>query len=380
MNSSSSERRYFDWAATAPFHKEASIEGITGNPSSIHSEGKTARKILEDARLRCANVLGVKPETLYFTSGGTESNNIVLYSSLKRTGKGRVLYSEVEHPSIRDNCAVLERLGVPVGGIGVNKDGRVTEETLRRTLEKYTDARYAAIMAANNETGALMDMSGLAKVIRKKEPPVHLHCDLVQAIGKIPVDIPGWDLDSASISAHKIGGPAGIGLLYLRKPLEPLFTGAQERGIRPGTENIAGAVSLADALEKRALSAVVSMETALAEERWTFLLKQLKKITRCILIPEDRTECDPRFSPWILQARFRGVPGEVMLRALDSEGFAISTGSACSSAHRERPVLKAMGLDQNAILEGVRISQGWTTTMDDINALINGIEKVLGFL
>jgi cysteine desulfurase len=182
------------------------------------------------------------------------------------------------------------------------------------------------------------------------------------------------------MSAHKLGGPKGIGLLYLRKPLEALFAGEQEKGIRPGTENTMAALAMAQILEERASGDAVKNEFGKAEERWGFLIKSLKNMERCILIPKDRQTQDSRFSPWILQLAFSGIPGEVMLRALDAEGFAISTGSACSSSSEERPVLTAMGMDESASREGIRISQGWTTTAEDIEALLEGIKKVLGFL
>jgi cysteine desulfurase len=376
-------RRYFDWAATAePVYTEIPRGEIFGNPSSPHREGRLAREALENARSRCAAVLGVKPECVYFTSGGTESNALVIHSLLRRERKNRVLYSAVEHPSVRENCLVLERLGFPVGVMGVEKDGRVTEKTLVRALEKFPDPRFAAIMAVNNETGALMDMASLSALIRGKGgAPVHLHCDLVQAAGKVPLDIPGWDLDSAALSAHKLGGPRGIGLLYLKKPLEPLYTGGeQEGGVRPGTENTPGALALAGALENHAQAEALEESRAKAAERWKCLIEGLKKMPRCVLIPEDREAEDRRFSPWILQVRFKDAPGEVMVRALDSEGFAVSTGSACSSSSPERPVLRAMGLDDAACLEGIRISQGRSSTMEDIEALIEGVEKVLAFL
>jgi cysteine desulfurase len=299
-----------------------------------------------------------------------------------RPKKVKFLYSAVEHPSVRQNCLILEKLGFSPTSLEVEKDGRIGARHLLRALEKNPDTRLAAIMAVNNETGALMDMEGLSKILRAKDgAPIHFHSDLVQAVGKIPLNIKAWDLDSASFSAHKLGGPRGIGLLYLKKPLEVLYSGGeQERGIRPGTENTAGAMALAACLERYASPDVVKLEQEKAKERWVHLIKGLKKNPRALFIPEDRTEEDPRFSPWILQLRFRDVPGEVMVRALDSEGFAVSTGSACSSSSPDRPVLSAMGLDEHARLEGIRISQGWSTTLEDITALLEGIEKALAFL
>ncbi|MDR1971160.1 MAG: cysteine desulfurase [Treponema sp.] len=372
------ERRYFDWAATAP--PEGGPEpGAFGNPSSLHAEGRRARERLEEARSRCAAALGVDPRTLYFSSGGTESNAIAILSFLLR--RGACLYSAVEHPSVRENCRVLERLGRSVGTIPVEADGRVSEAALGRALEKRPDTRFAAIMAVNNETGAVNDLEALCRLIRGRPgPPVHIHSDLVQAVGKTPTDLSAWDLDSASISAHKLGGPRGIGLLYLRKPLEALCRGGdQEGGIRPGTENTSGALALAACLE----SCIREEERRRGEAsaRMDRLIRGLEAGGRFVPIPPDRRDGgDRRFSPYILQAAFDGVPGEVMARALDQAGFAVSTGSACSSAHAGRPVLQAMGLDPKLSLEGIRISQGWSTTAEDIDSLVRAVSKILEYL
>jgi cysteine desulfurase len=352
---------------------------VFGNPSSLHSEGKKAREALERARERCARVLGLPVESLFFTSGGTESNAIAIHAQLLRQYPLSVLSSTVEHPSVRENCLCLEGLGKQIGFIGIEKDGRVSPRTLKKALAKYPNAGFVAIMAVNNETGAINDMASLSVVLRSQAArPVHLHCDLVQALGKIPVDIRAWDLDSASASAHKLGGPRGIGLLYLRKPLQTLSRGGgQERGIRPGTENVPGALALADCLEKRASPEAVHGERDKARTRWKRLIGALSARVRCTLIPSDRTEDDERFSPWILQAAFKSLPGEVMVRALDDKGFAISTGSACSSASRERPVLAAMGVDPDLSLNGIRISQGWPTDEASIEKLIEAITEIL---
>lgn len=353
-----------------------------GNPSSVYLEGRMAREALEDARRRCAAVLGLPPAALYFTSGGTESNAIVIHSFLLRKTGGRFLYSAVEHPSVRENCAVLERLGRQTGIISVEADGRVGTENLARTLEKNPDARFAAIMAVNNETGAVMDMAAISAELRRRSgAPVHLHCDMVQAAGKIPIDISGWNIDSAALSAHKIGGPRGIGLLYLRRPLETIYSGGgQEGGIRPGTENTAGALALAACLERYGTAEKVTKAYGAAAGRMKKLISGLKSMERCSLIPADRGEEDKRFSPWIVQAAFDRIPGEVMVRALDEAGFAISTGSACSSAKLERPVLTAMGIIGKKSLEGIRISQGWSTTDEEIDLLIEAVRGVLKFL
>jgi cysteine desulfurase len=337
-----------------------------------------ARQALEDARERCAKVLGVRPQELYFSSGGTESNALVLQSLLLRKN-APCLISAVEHPSVSENALVLERLGVSLGHIGVDPDGRVSESALENALAKLPGARLAAIMGVNNETGAVMDLGALTRVLRRRPgAPVHAHSDLAQALGKIPLDIPLWDIDSASFSAHKLGGPRGVGLLWLRKPLQVLSAGGgQEGGIRPGTENTAGACALAECMELLAGRRQAEANYEAAAERWERLIQALRNMGRCSLIPENRGDRDPNFSPWILQAGFKNIPGEVMARALDDAGFAVSTGSACSSRKQQRPVLLAMGISAARSFEGIRISQGWSTTMEEIDKLIAAIGTIL---
>jgi len=372
------KRIYFDWAASAPFHEIINITPF-GNPSSLHKEGRLAKEALENARTECAALLKVPPQTLYFTSGGTESNSIALFSNLMRPGKGRIISSLAEHASIREGMQTLEKMGKPIGSITVDSLSRVTADTLSKALDKYNDIRFVTAMSVNNETGAITDIPSLIKVIRSQNgAPIHFHCDLVQAIGKIPVDISGWDIDSASISAHKLSGPRGIGLLYLRKPLEVFYTGGgQENGIRGGTENTQGAASFAKALTYHNN---IDENYAKANSRWNRLITALKEIDRCTIIPADRAANDERFSPYILQAAFKNIPGEVMARALDDLGFAVSTGSACSSSSPERPVLTAMGIEENLRIEGIRISQGYETSDEDIELLLEAINKVLTFL
>lgn len=390
------KRHYFDWAATAAPDPAAfftenypAIENIPfGNPSSRHSEGRTAKQALENARKRCAAILGVEPQTLYFTSGGTESNCIPLFSCLARQGSGRLLASLGEHASVSENLNILERLGKRVGRIPIDSKGKVSEAILAQTLEKYPDTCFAAIIGVNNEVGSINNLTALRDVLsRKNGAPIHLHCDMVQATGKIPIDIAGWGIDSASFSAHKIGGPRGIGLLYLRRPLEILCSGGgQENKIRPGTENVAGALAFASCLEKHASADNLAMEMAKARTRCVKLLSGLKGIERCQIIPMERGIDDEGFSPYIVQAAFKGIPGEVMARALDDHGFAVSTGSACSSAltqhsqEQQRPILFAMGIEKSLSLEGIRISQGWSTTDEDIEQLLQAISEVLQLL
>ena len=391
--SNGQKRVYFDWAASSPYAEynpeNIKIDALSyGNPSSLHLEGRLAKQALEDSRKRCAAVLNVPPQTLYFTSGGTESNSIALFSNLTRPGKGRIISSLAEHTSIREAMLTLEKAGKPAGHIAVDSTGRVTTQTLSKALEKYGDTRFISVMSVNNETGTVTDIPSLKDVIRKYrensidvKAPAFFHCDLVQAAGKIKIDIEGWDIDCASLCAHKIQGPRGIGLLYLKKPLDVFYSGGgQENGIRGGTENVQGAAAFAFCLEKYASSVNVQTEYEKAKARWKKLITSLNAMPRCTLIPQTRTADDDSFSPYILQAAFKDIPGEVMARALDDLGFAVSTGSACSSSSPERPVLAAMGVDENLMIEGIRISQGYTTTDEDIDLLLDGIAQVLKFL
>jgi cysteine desulfurase len=291
----------------------------------------------------------------------------------------------VEHPSIAENCEMLGSLGMATAKIDVDSRGHVTEETLSKTLSKLNEAPIlAAIMAVNNETGSANDIAALVKKIRASySRPVHIHSDMVQALGKVPLDLPGADLDSASFSAHKIGGPRGIGILYLRKPLNVLsLGGGQESGIRSGTENVAGAVGFAHCINKYAslqnenFPAIYENAVSVMKH----LIVELKTLPRATILPASRSECDKRFSPFILQVSFAGIPGEVMARALNDKGFAVSTGSACHSKDNSRPVLDAMGIDKKIAFEGVRISIGYTTTLTQIDLLLNAIKSVLEIL
>lgn len=418
-------RRYFDWAATAiPDPPPGGTEVPFGNPSSLHAEGRTARKALEDARARCARILGAGAEEIVFTSGGTESNAIALFSLLagkrragmndkpdgKRAGMNdgkragpddetgggaeaggkapvELLYWEGEHPSIRENAAALAALGIPAAALPSEPGGRVSVEGFGAALAKRRP-RLAAVMAVNNETGAINDMAALAAA-RSGAPGEggpRIHCDMVQAAGKTPLDPRGWGIDSAALSAHKLGGPRGTGLLWLKKPLPALVRGGGQEGrIRPGTENTAGALALARVLERRAEAPALEEARRGAAERMAALMAALRRTGAFIPIPADRKDEDGRFSPWILQCAFYGkggrvIPGEVLVRALDERGFAVSTGSACSAGTRKRPVLEGLGLPRETALGGIRISQGWTTTGQDVEELARAVGELLGVL
>ena len=244
------KRYYFDWAATAPpdyFEDGLDIDGggtaggafslsdiPFGNPSSLHSEGRAARAALEEARRRCASLLQTAPERLFWTSGGTESNFLVLSSILRRSlnSQGAILSSAVEHASIDKSAASFKALGLPFNFIKPEKTGAISEAALKKSLVKHKETALISIIHVQNEVGFINDIAALVR--RAKENArrgVHFHCDMVQSLGKIPLSLEDWGVDSASFSAHKIGGPRGIGLLYLKKRLVPLFADESAGGV-----------------------------------------------------------------------------------------------------------------------------------------------------
>jgi cysteine desulfurase len=384
---------YFDWAATAPCDENILRESLEtaiqydGNPSASHKIGKEARKIFEEARESCAKSLGVKSNQVYFTSGGTESDHIPLLSVLNSPKKGRIIISAIEHPALREQCAMLKKQGFDVVSVNPDKNGFITVESI---IEKVTsDTLFVTVMAVNNETGCIQPIyeiaDALIEVAKGKKKP-HFHTDCVQAAGKIPLKLSHAGIDSAALSAHKIGGPRGTGILYLSKPIIPFLTGGgQENNIRSGTENLFGAVAFSKCLEKYYLNTDKTNDQAdegfkKQKELTLSFIKELKKIERCSLVPQIRedfsTDIQDNFSPWIVQAAFSGIPGNVMLRALDAKGFSISTGSACSAKKQSRPILAAMNASKEIQDSSVRFSFGPASTKKSMDELIEAINEI----
>jgi cysteine desulfurase len=381
---------YLDWAATTPPDADILAEAALvaaaayANPSSVHAAGKEAAARLAEARSRCAAALGVKAETLVFTSGGTESDHLPLLALLQRPVRGSVAVSAVEHPAILEQAKSLEQTGWKTRIIPVTREGFVTPEAVLRTIAE--DTAYVAVMAVNNETGAIQPVAEIADALARacvgrKKP--HFHVDAVQAVGKIPLDLSAPGIDSAAMSAHKIRGPRGIGLLYLARRIEPFIRGGgQESGMRPGTENLAGAWALSRALEKccaggipREISATeidaqgLSARDSSIRDMSDRLIDALSRIQGVSILPETRAAGDPRFSPYVMQFTNTVLPGEVLVRALSDRGVYISTGSACSSRKKSRPVLDAMRVSPDRQQNAFRISIGPSTVPDDIDAL-----------
>ncbi|MCQ2577366.1 MAG: cysteine desulfurase [Treponema sp.] len=380
---------YFDWAGTSPSDEEILRESLEismknwGNPSSVHNLGKEARSVLEDARKKCAETLNVKPEQLYFTSGGTESDHIVLLSVAAKPVKGTVLISNIEHPALREMADSLTKCGFQVKSLPADETGIITPEAVVSSLTDNT--LLICIMAVNNETGViqpLKEITAAVKAATKGKRCPKIHADCVQATGKIPLDIKNWDIDSAAFSAHKICGPRGIGLLYLKDKVEPFLKGGgQENGIRSGTENLFGAVAFSKVLEKYLIrkeneTATKKFEEQKIDTEW--FINELSKISSCTVLPKSRLSNMEKFSPYVVQAAFNNIPGQVMLRALNAKNICISTGSACSAKKASRPVLEAMHIDSKLRETAVRFSFGPGTTRAEMETLLEAVKEVAG--
>lgn len=372
---------YFDWAATSPADEDILKDALNaaqecwGNPSSAHSAGKKARALLEEARKRAAAALGVDSGHVYFTSGGTESNQIPLLSVMTKPAAGTVLVSAVEHPAVREQAMAMRHCGWKVAVIPSDKNGIITPDAVISSLTK--DTMIVCVMAVNNETGAIQPIHEIADALTEacaggRRPKLHVDC--VQAAGKIRLDIARKGIDSAAFSAHKICGPRGIGILYSKDSPEPFLRGGgQEKGVRSGTENVFGAVAFSKCLERYHNKDEMMENQRARTERFLRMLATLKG---CTVVPESRLENPGLYSPFIVQAGFDKIPGNVMVRAMDARGICISTGSACSTRKNVRPVLEAMGVSAQLRESAVRFSFGPGTTQEAMDELFDAVREV----
>ncbi len=380
--------KYFDWAATSPADEEILTEALKesiecyGNPSAIHSEGTKSRAAFENARARAAKALNVKADQVYFTSGGTESDHIPLLSLFTKPEKGQIILSGIEHPALREQCDNMRKIGFEVVTVNPDKNGIVNADSVIKKITQKT--QFITVMAVNNETGCIQPIYQLADAITKategKRRP-HFHVDCVQAAGKIPLNINYPGIDSAAFSAHKICGPRGIGILVLKKPVNPFLTGGgQEKNIRSGTENLFGAIAFSKCLEKFYFEkSCAHYEQQKADTMW--FIGEIAKLKGCSLVPPLRgeltEEAQKNFSPYVLQAAFKGIPGNVMVRAMDAKGFSISTGSACSAKKLNRPILAAMGSSKDIQETAVRLSFGPLTDKAAMEKLLTALGEVV---
>ncbi len=377
------ESIYLDHNATTPVDTEV-VDAMLpflhkkfGNASSVHTFGRDAKVALEKAREIIAEVINCEPSELYFTSGGTESDNIAILGTAYRfrDKKRHLIVGAAEHHAVLEPAEYLAHAeGFKLDLLPVDKEGFSSAESLAGLLR--ADTAIVSVMHANNETGTIEDIAALAAAAHDQK--CLFHSDAVQSTGKVKVDVKAMDVDMASITAHKIYGPKGIGALYVRagvKVLPLFYGGAHEKKRRPGTENVAGAVGFAKALEI-ALRRQEADYKRMSELADYFIDKVADTVP-------DVTLNGPRENrvPQTMNISFKGVEGESIVLALDLKGIACSSGSACTSGATEPShVLKAMGVDPILAQGAIRFSIGRSTTREQLDYVLSVLPEVIGKL
>ncbi|HOB86328.1 MAG TPA: cysteine desulfurase NifS [Bacillota bacterium] len=368
---------YMDHAATSPLREEA-LEAMLpylkehfGNPSSLHTPGREARKAVNEAREKVARALNAEPEEIYFTSGGTESNNIALWGTVKKSpGRGHIITSAIEHHAVLDVCKDIEKSGYRVTFLPVDRYGLVSVEDVAAAIAP--DTVLISIMMANNEVGTIQPIQEIGALARERG--IVFHTDAVQAVGQIPVDVKKLKVDLLSLSAHKFNGPKGVGALYVRRgsALTPIFRGGgQERKLRPGTENVAGIVGMARALELAVEE--LPEKTRLLQEMRDRLIRELTAMEAVTLNGHPT-----RRLPGNVNVSFHYIEGESLLLSLDLQGVAASSGSACTSGSLDPShVLLAMGLDHQTAHGSLRLSLGRGNSHEDVDYLLSVLPPIV---
>jgi cysteine desulfurase len=374
------DRVYLDWNATTPLRPEAreavaAAWELAGNPSSVHAEGRQARRLVEDARAAISGAVGGLPRNVVFASGGTEANALALTPGLRR-GSGlpvqRLLVSAIEHASVLSGGRFPTQA---IGTVGVTGSGLLDLDLLRAMLEGGP-AALVSVMLANNETGAIQPVVEASEIIHAAGGL--LHVDAIQAFGKIPLDINAMNADLVTLSAHKIGGPKGVGALVLADGLlglEPLLRGGgQELGRRAGTENVAGIAGFGAAV-KAAMGALAHDAIKLESLR-NRLETGLRQTPNVVVFAENV----PRL-PNTTLFTVPGLKAETAVIGFDLAGIAVSSGSACSSGKvQPSHVLEAMGFGPESAKGAVRLSLGWSTTGADVDRCLEAWRKLAGTL
>ena len=370
---------YMDHSATSPVRKEVYkamepyLKESFGNASTFYSLGREAKVAMENARKSVAKLIGAYPEEIIFTSGGTESDNIAIQGiAYKLQSKGKhIITSSIEHPAVIETCKGLEKKGFKVTYLPVYENGIVKVSDLEKAITDETI--LITIMHANNEIGTIQPIAEIGEVA--KEHKIKFHCDAVQSVGKIPVDVNELNIDLLSISAHKLYGPKGVGALYIRKRtrLEPiLYGGGQENNLSPGTENIPGIVGFAKACQiaETELESNVAYLTRLRDKLINGVLNNIEKS----YLNGDRE----KRLPGNINFRFTGIEGESIILMLDGKGIAGSTGSACSSKKLTAShVLKAIGLEDADSHGSLRLTLGLENTEEEVDTVIKEIAPIV---
>lgn len=343
-----------------------------GNPSSLHRRGMEAEKLIRYARETIGNALRVNSNEIFFTSGGTESDNFAIRGVVKANRGNHILTTAVEHPAVLSTLEYLSERGYKVERIPVNKDGAADLSAFSKMVRH--DTVLVTAMFVNNEIGAIQPISEMSKIYKNKNPKGIFHVDAVQAFGKFPFTAAQIGADLISLSSHKIHGPKGVGALYIKngaKIAPIIFGGGQQNDLRPGTENVHGIYGFGVATE------ISQRNISEKEQKMRELSERLKNAIKNN-IPDSVVNTPKNCAPHILNVSFKGTKSEVLLHSLETEGIYVSSGSACSS-HKKGPsyVLTAIGLDRNLIDGTLRFSLSEFTTAEDIDYTVAALEKIV---
>ena len=361
---------YLDYNATAPLHKNVikKIQNLKfeefGNPSSVHKIGRNSKKIVEEVRRNILSILKAKNYDLIFTSGATESNNLAIKGFIKKNNIKTIFSLQTEHSSVID---VVKNLDIEKKFFNINPNGTVNLKEIEEELTKQTNPFLVSIMFANNESGIINPIYEISKIVRKYKGI--MHCDGVQGLGKIEINLDSLDVDLFAISSHKIGGPTGIGALLIntRNNISPeIIGGGQEKNLRSGTENFLGIVGFGEAInEVNNLTKICNSEI---KNNRDLLETNLKKLSNEIKIFGEDTD---RLANTCYFA-YPSMTSENQVIALDQHGICVSSGAACSSGKVEPShVLKAMQVDEKYIHSAIRVSLGWDSTKEQIETFLN---------
>jgi len=371
---------YLDYNATTPVRDEVAEEVINalnvGNPSSPHWSGREARELLDSAREKVAKIFGVETHEIIFNSGATEGNNTVIkgtaFLEMKKNKTPFFITTSVEHSSVLRPIDFVKELGAKVEFVKVDRYGIPDPDDFRKIIKKNGKPSLISLMYVNNETGVILPLKEIVKIAKEYE--VLVHSDIVQAVGKIEINLRELGVDFATFSAHKIYGPKGVGALYIKKgtPLEPLLHGGkQEDGLRAGTQNVPGAVGLAKALE------LCTKELKEENRR----LRKIQQLFESLVLEIEDTKINghPEFRvPSTSNVLFKGVEGETLLISLDLEGIAASMGSAClAESKTPSHVLIAMGLTEEEAKSSIRFSFGIYTKEEDIYYTTEKLKQIV---
>ncbi len=364
---------YLDNSATTPLCKTANekitlaMDKVWGNPSSLHEKGIEAFELLSTARRTLSKILSCDEKEIYFTSGGTESNNISILgavNAMKRNGN-KIITTSIEHPSVKSVFEKLAVNGYDVVFLPVDKTGKIDLKSLEEEIDEKTV--LISVMAVNNEVGSIQPVEEVAKIIKRKNSPALFHIDAVQAFGKIPLNARKLGADLISVSSHKIHGPKGVGALYIKNGVKitPTYIGgSQERDIRPGTEPMLAIAGFLGAMEELKIKENLQNVTEIRN----YFVEKLKKIDGVILNSGEDS------LPYIVNLALSGLPSETVLNFLSDMEIYVSSGSACAKGHKSY-VLKAMGIDDKIIDSSLRISFSRFTTKIQLDYCLDAIEK-----